>query len=307
MMSKYLCALLVAVVTFLQITTVDSQLQLNKKFLTAKIKRTITRKFSSTNGTNARIVGGEVATPNEFPFEVLIVGVQFIPLNLKVCAGSIVSQKYILSSADCFYDAATGQKYNESYIWVVVAGAHDINALSDSIPELYYASTITIHEDYDFSTKANDIALIELVNPGIVAYTETISNICLASGAVPPVGMNLEIAGWGRIEGQPDDSYNRLLHKTNVIVECDSFCEATVTSPAVYDPASLFCAQNTGKSFCKGDEGGPAFVKNGTYFIQYGIIAYQDGCGEPNKPGFYTRVSHFKQWIENLTGCLTCP
>lgn len=304
-MLKYVSAILLAAVTLIQITSVESQLKHNKVFLTAKIKRTIAKEFSNSS-SNARIVGGEVAIPNEFPFEVLVVGIQFIPLNLKVCAGSIVATQYILTAANCFYDE-NGNRYDEnSYIWVAVAGAHDINSLTDSIPELYYVESIIIHPSYSFVTKNNDIALLKLVAPG-VNYTSAIAKICLASGYVPPVGTNLEIAGWGRIDGQPEGSYNRLLHKTNVTVECDSFCEATNTAPAVYSTQTTFCAQNMGKSFCGGDEGGPAFVKvNETFFIQYGVISHQDGCGATNNPGFYTRVGAFKPWIEQETGCLPC-
>ena len=38
--------------------------------------------------------------------------------------------------------------------------------------------------------------------------------------------------------------------------------------------------------------------KNGAWTLA-GIISYGAGCAEVNKPGIYTRVSAFEQWIQN--------
>ena len=65
-------------------------------------------------------------------------------------------------------------------------------------------------------------------------------------------------------------------------------------------PQIFMCAgtSNGGKDSCEGDSGGPLVVKgrNGRYELA-GIISWGIGCGDRNRPGVYTRISEFKNWI----------
>lgn len=47
----------------------------------------------------------------------------------------------------------------------------------------------------------------------------------------------------------------------------------------------------------QGDSGGPLTCeRNQTHFI-YGIVSWGDSCGEMGKPGVYTRVTKYVDWI----------
>jgi len=50
----------------------------------------------------------------------------------------------------------------------------------------------------------------------------------------------------------------------------------------------------------KGDSGGPIFQWTGQYWEQVGIVSYGEGCAKPNKPGVYTRISYYYDWINDI-------
>ena len=49
-----------------------------------------------------------------------------------------------------------------------------------------------------------------------------------------------------------------------------------------------------------GDSGGPILKWTGRYWEQVGIVSYGDGCAEPGKPGIYTRLSYYYDWISDI-------
>lgn len=55
---------------------------------------------------------------------------------------------------------------------------------------------------------------------------------------------------------------------------------------------SVFIAQ--------GDSGGPLVVKQGSLWIQAGIVSFGRDCAIENYPGVYTRVSRYEDWINQV-------
>ena len=62
----------------------------------------------------------------------------------------------------------------------------------------------------------------------------------------------------------------------------------------------MLCAgeEDGGKDACNGDSGGPLLEKmSDGSIVQVGIVSFGSGCARANRPGIYTRVSAFADWI----------
>ena len=57
--------------------------------------------------------------------------------------------------------------------------------------------------------------------------------------------------------------------------------------------------------YCQGDSGGPLWrlsVRGGRKIaVQIGIISRGQKCARINRPGIYTKISSFTEWIRNNT------
>lgn len=73
--------------------------------------------------------------------------------------------------------------------------------------------------------------------------------------------------------------------------------------PQVYGDAitdGMFCAGSLdeGIDACDGDSGGPLVCLNNGVHTLYGIISWGQHCGYANRPGVYTKVSYYTDWIQ---------
>ncbi|XP_055386238.1 spaetzle-processing enzyme-like [Condylostylus longicornis] len=262
-----------------------------------------------------RISHGKIANMDWFPWTaVLIVKYKSGKIKQK-CGGSLLNQKYVLTSAHCVTKTENSREIQK--IYELRLGEWNITNLEpDQMISSFDNTTITadpvlylgvekyiIHENYVRHENKNDIALLKLNKT--VSYTKYIRPICLTSpqkSRIPTEPNNLYIMGWGKTENQKLSDIKRYAAITYVPKKK---CEKIYRENVGYHfkgkfSEEHFCAGGT-KDACGGDSGGPvAILQNVSnkwaYFI-VGIITYgTTPCGNDD-PGVYTKISKYIEWI----------
>ncbi|KAE8613612.1 hypothetical protein XENTR_v10007785 [Xenopus tropicalis] len=231
-----------------------------------------------------RIIGGEEACPNCWPWQVRI-------LFLKAfhCGGAIISPQWVLTAAHCI-------RASEPSYWVIVAGDHD-RMLNESMEQIRNIKAIRIHEDYNSENYDNDIALLYLEEP--LEFNDFLRPVCLPEPeeALTPTSLCV-VTGWGNTAegGQPALRLQQLhLPILDSKICNESYYPGQMTN-------HMLCAgfpSSKAKDACQGDSGGPLVCGNTKeqYFI-YGLVSWGEGCGQVYKPGVYTKVRLFLTWIQ---------
>uniref|UniRef100_A0A8C4Y364 Peptidase S1 domain-containing protein n=1 Tax=Gopherus evgoodei TaxID=1825980 RepID=A0A8C4Y364_9SAUR len=155
---------------------------------------------------------------------------------------------------------------------------------------------IIIHEKYT-NTILNhdyDIAVVQLSSP--VEFTNDIRMVCLPEEFyVFPHNTTCFVTGWG-------PSINNLRQAEVKIIDTNICNRAEVYNGAI-TPGMVCAGYLEGKiDACQGDSGGPLVTEDrrGIWYL-VGIVSWGDECAKRNRPGVYTRVTYYRDWIAAKT------
>lgn len=268
----------------------------------------ITRLQNATDcgekGSN-RIVGGEEAGENEFPWMCAILNSDN---SFYTCGATLLScnPTIIVSAAHCF-EGSAGQPGGKK----VSCGGHRMNANGpstlDSNEQRLQITEIINHPDYSSlnggGDSSNDIAVIK-VNGNFACAGGKIWPACLPDkNKLTYEGWpKTTVTGWGTLrEGAA--TLPEKLQKVKVAPINDKVCNAALGAGRVTD--NMICAgpKEGGRDSCQGDSGGPLVTRDERPgFSLIGVVSWGDGCARPDSYGVYTEVSYFLDWIAQQYG-----
>ncbi|KAG1967561.1 testisin [Pimephales promelas] len=235
---------------------------------------------------NTKIIGGQNATAGSWPWQASIQRVSF---GGYLCSGTLINKEWVLSAADCF-------RNNPISDLVVYLGRLTQNGLNPHETNRTVIKVIT-HPEYD--NLDHKLALLQLSSP--VTFSDYIKPVCLAAaGSIFVDGTESWVTGWGVINEENFKFSDILQELKSAVVnnfKCNVAHRGIITD-------NLICAgflNESGKGPCMGDGGSPLVSKQGSKWIQSGITVYSIGCGQPEYPTVYIRVSEYQDWISNYT------
>jgi hypothetical protein len=245
----------------------------------------------------SKIVGGEPATPGDWPAQVIVTNSSFTSL----CGGTLISDEWVLTAAHCVNPFDTHN--------VIVGAYSSTNGFNGTEGETISVDEQIVHPDYNdnlggIGALDNDVAVLHLSQA--VDY-EPLGVVLPGQDELYDPGVDAVAVGWGTTSsgGQISDPLRQVTLPIVSDADCaDAYPGGVIASHTV-------CAGdliNGGIDTCQGDSGGPLMVpaegagRGADGYVLAGVVSWGFGCAKPGLPGVYAEVANYVGWIEDETG-----
>merc|ERR1712131_534212 len=229
------------------------------------------------------IIGGQPAGHGEFPYQISLRMMRG-SRGQHICGGTLISSTWVLCAAHCFQSRSPSS-------YRVRVGKWHLNSPDGSEQDIPIAA-IHVHSQFNSPQQfQHDIALLQLARPASGAYVGTAS---LPAAGADYRGQTCTLSGWGLVRRHPQQLADQLQKVTGQIwTRAKAQAEWGRNKP----PGTVVFGEPGRWSACMGDSGGP-LACGGTVV---GVVSF--GPGEcAGKPGVFTEVSQFIDWIQSKMG-----
>ncbi|XP_051025817.1 coagulation factor XI [Acomys russatus] len=236
-----------------------------------------------------RVVGGTVSAHGEWPWQVTVYTTS--PTQEHLCGGSIIGNQWILTAAHCFPGVATSKHLR------VYGGIVNQSEINEDTP-FFRVQEMIVHDQYKMAESGHDIALLKLEST--MNYTDSQRPICLPSkGDRNVLYTECWVTGWGYTGSR--NEIQSTLQKVKVPLVSNEECQSRYRRHKITD--KMICAgyKEGGKDACKGDSGGPLSCRHNGVWHLVGITSWGENCGQRERPGVYTNVAKYVDWILKTT------
>uniref|UniRef100_A0A3Q1ERB6 Tryptase-2-like n=1 Tax=Acanthochromis polyacanthus TaxID=80966 RepID=A0A3Q1ERB6_9TELE len=239
------------------------------------------------------IIGGTDAPPGRWPWMVHVSMTTFDGRSKWRCGGTLLTSQWVLSAAHCL-DGLQKPAFHRSMVWI---GTHKLQKLSGRYMGI---DTVILHPHFYSLTNgfANDIALIKLKKKVVFSQNVTLVQLASANDVFGP-SSDCWIIGWGQIGNGVPLPDPETLQQLKIPLMTQSSCEVDRFQTLSW--VVIAGDEAGGKDSCEGDCGGPLMCRTARGFVQVGIRSYGSGggCGLPDSPSVYTRVSKHLRFIND--------
>ncbi|XP_018786026.1 PREDICTED: transmembrane protease serine 4-like [Bactrocera latifrons] len=221
------------------------------------------------------------------------------------CAGSLITERWVLTAASCIRKTLIGVRLGEYKI--STKSNKDCVRNSCSVYKDYKIATSVKHADYKPETGVKDIALIKL--KARVDMTKNIKTICLPTKVehfnVPYDNTPLTISGWGLNK----TGATEVMKKHTINRSKSRVCQQALPEQRVHQSKLCLSTRHEEPSTCSGDNGGPIIWlvnENTQFFTQIGVVPFgMDKCGAADgiTSAYYVEsVADSMDWITKIIG-----
>uniref|UniRef100_A0A146LWJ7 Chymotrypsinogen 2 n=2 Tax=Lygus hesperus TaxID=30085 RepID=A0A146LWJ7_LYGHE len=247
--------------------------------------------------TQSKIIGGKDAEKGQYPHNVFIKTINHQDRKVRVCGGTLITDRHVLTAAHCIYEV--------DYI-VMVFGSIYPAFTSGVAMQFAFQKDFVIHPNFVPRNLKNDIAIIKLSRP--LPLTGRVNTIRLPRlGKSSPLfyeGKEGIVTGWG-ITSDDNRKMAGVLQQATVRI-MRQYAGRTWFGFFGYELMnSQLCSQYSRyfTGTCFGDSGGPLIMRerDGRWTL-VGVTSFGDKKCTGEVPSVYTNVAIFLPWIRKEAG-----